>query len=385
MDATQRHRAIRWLRNGVIAFAALYATLLLFVHVSEIITRDRSERLLAEMRELQVGKSTWADLQSIRTRWGKWGDYEGSCTEQHCAYTVSFADVPGDWRFSTLASFLGHGHMARVFLRVSLDKELVKQTSFELWVQVPKGYGSRWERNGPQDPGYIPYSTGEYKLIAKASSFAKLTPLCCYWPDPVPHPTYVLTRPSGCEGCLAIWTEFLPQASSEDQLRLTNFNLGCITSWKPCADEEDIMPSAGVEYDRERQSRMLRWRCHDVCQTYSINKLSTAALNAAVVRVDSVPYARNQPLSAASVKLLRKLGGPAVWNRDQVVGMEVAADDPLISEAFKDRKPLIVLFPEGPRENLLEPYRCGVLPYSQENEKKVAIAVSLGKGIADPG
>lgn len=70
-----------------------YVTLLLCVQLGERVARHRAERLLADMRDLQPGKSTWSDVQQIRTRWGKWGDYQGTCTEQHCDYIVSFDDI----------------------------------------------------------------------------------------------------------------------------------------------------------------------------------------------------------------------------------------------------------------------------------------------------
>jgi hypothetical protein len=58
-------------RNGAIALIASYLLLLLFVQVSERVMRHRAERLLVEMRALQVNKSTWGDLQRLRMRWAR--------------------------------------------------------------------------------------------------------------------------------------------------------------------------------------------------------------------------------------------------------------------------------------------------------------------------
>jgi len=368
----------------VLVFVACYAALLLYVQVSERVMRHRAERLLAEMRGLQVGKSAWADLQRIRTRWGAWGNYEGTCTEEHCDYTVSFADVSGGWLFARVVSFLGHGHLAEVFLNVRVEQGIAKQSSFTLWVEVPKGYGTRWEREQPQEPGYVPYSSGEYALKARASSRLEIAYPCCYWPDSVPHPNYVLRKPSGCANCLAILTDFLPQAPLADRLRLTDFNFSCITRWKPCSDEEDIMPEAGAEFAQQRQERMIQNKRQDQC-AYSVSELSKAALNAAVVRVESIPKERMNGPEYSQLRLIKRLGGDAIWDPNETVNIDASMDERpgsrLISEAFTNRKPLIVLYPHGPEANMLEPYTCGLLPFSEQVEKDVTAGVSLGKGL----
>jgi hypothetical protein len=281
--------------------------------------------------------------------------------------------------------FLGHGHLANVSLQVVIEQGIVKLTSFHLWVEVPKGYGTRWEREQQQDPGYVPYSTGEYTLMAKATSRLELEHLCCYWPNPVPHPNYVLTKPGGCEGCLAIWTEFLPQATWAERMRLTAFNFNCITRWKPCADEEDIMPGVGAEYEQQRRAGMIRYSRQDQC-AYSVTELSNAALNAAVVRVESIPMEPANGQEYPKLRLIKQLGGHEVWYSNETVNIDATMEGRqgrLISEAFTDRKPLIILYPHGPKANMLLPYTCGLLPYSEQVEKDVTAGVSLGKGLLE--
>jgi hypothetical protein len=383
--ATVRRKSLRWLGRIALVFVACYVALLLYVQVSERVMRHRAERLLAEMRELEVGKSTWANLQGIKSRWGAWGNYDGTCTVENCNYEVSLADVAGGPRFDMLVAALGRGHLAYVTLRVMVEQGIVKQASFDLWVYVPKGYGARWEREQPQDPGYTPYSSGEYTLIARASSRLELGHLCCYWPDPVPHPNYVLKKPGGCEGCLAIWTEFLPRAASVEKMRLTHFNFNCITRWKPCADEEDIMPGIGTEYEQQSRERMIRYGRQDQCD-YPVTELSAAALNAAVVRVESIPTEGSNAQEYPKLRLIKRLGGNAVWDANETVSIDALMEGQqgrLISDAFKQGKPLVVLYPQSPKAKMLMPYTCGLLPYSEQVEKDVTAGVSLGKGIPE--
>jgi hypothetical protein len=67
--------------------------------------------------------------------------------------------------------------MATSGLEVLVEDGTVKRTSFHLGVYVPKGYGPRWERNERQSEGYIPYSSGSYELIARATAHTHLSPL----------------------------------------------------------------------------------------------------------------------------------------------------------------------------------------------------------------
>jgi hypothetical protein len=75
---------------GVLVLVAGLAT---FVQIQQRILRWRAERLLADIREIQMGKSTWADAQRLMNRWGAWGGYQNECNQQYCSYKISIDDV----------------------------------------------------------------------------------------------------------------------------------------------------------------------------------------------------------------------------------------------------------------------------------------------------
>ena len=378
MMAPRRRGVLHWVRNCAFIVLLSYVVLFLFVQGSERVMRHRTERLLAEMRGLTVDKSTWADLQRIRTQWGRWGSYEGTCTETHCDYAVHLVDIPGEGRVPVTISSLGFGHSASADLQINVDGGVVRESWFRLALFVPKGYGTRFERPRPLVHGYTPLSTAPYLLYGIATSRPEIGHLCCYWPQPLPHPDYELIQPGGCFDCAAIWTEFVPGATTAEKMFATNFNLSCITRWKPCADEEDLLPGVGIARQREAIEPQ------QPCADYSIETLSHAALNAAVVRIEGVTKS-NDPRDSptAKLKLVRRLGGTAVWPEDGIALMDILSDDPLLPQAFRERKPLIILYPEALREGHLEAYGCGLLPYSRENEKAVVLGVSAGVGLPD--
>jgi hypothetical protein len=83
----------RVLRAAGVAALVLVAGLAAYVQMQQRILRWRAERLLADIREIQMGKSTWADAQRLMTRWGAWGAYEGSCTAKRCDYQIAMEDA----------------------------------------------------------------------------------------------------------------------------------------------------------------------------------------------------------------------------------------------------------------------------------------------------
>ncbi len=385
LAAPIRRSSVRRLGHIGLALVVCYVALALYVQASERLMRHRAERLLEVMRHLQAGESTWADLQGIMAQWGAWGNYDGSCTEEHCDYQITLSDIAGGPRFAILASGLGHGHSTSAFLRVTLQQGIVKRTSFSLWVQVPKGYGTRWERQEPQDPGYVPYSSGEYTLMARASSLLELSRLCCYWPQPVPHPNYDVRKPDGCEGCLSIWTDFLPQTSQADRLRLTAINFDCVTRWRPCADEEDIMPGVGVEYQQERRARLIESGRQEQC-AYSVTELSGSALNAAVARVISMPDEGSDGSGLVRLGLVRRLAGIDNVDSNETIGFGVPTEGKqhkLVSAAFTDRKQLIVLYWRDRQDKTLQVYTCALLQDNEQIEKYVTAGVGLGRGLPE--
>jgi hypothetical protein len=61
------------------------------------------------------------------------------------------------------------------------------------------------------------------------------------------HPEYQIAGPSACQGCKAGWVKFTPFADPQDVLRLTDLNFACITRWKQCTEQADILPTAWNE------------------------------------------------------------------------------------------------------------------------------------------
>src|SRR6185369_5315466 len=74
---------------------ALSLVLLAFlaVQIQQRMLRWRAERLLADMHQIRLYQSTWADAQRLMHRWGAWGHYDGSCTAASCTYKIELRSL----------------------------------------------------------------------------------------------------------------------------------------------------------------------------------------------------------------------------------------------------------------------------------------------------
>jgi hypothetical protein len=78
----------------VACLAALAVVLMTFaaVQFQQRLLRWRAERLMADMHQIRLYQSTWADAQRLMHRWGAWGHYDGSCTAESCRYEIEIGD-----------------------------------------------------------------------------------------------------------------------------------------------------------------------------------------------------------------------------------------------------------------------------------------------------
>jgi hypothetical protein len=236
----------------VAGLAALAVVLLTFaaVQFQQRLLRWRAERLMADMHQIRLYQSTWADAQRLMHRWGAWGHYDGSCTATECKYAIELTDGSGralntlrpstsDWliRFKayTLYRWLG-GRYSIVHLAFIVQDGAILRTEFYVNVQVP--------------PKLLDLDDQGYVLIVGAKSQQALRDspggphVKGSDDDLAQHPYYKAGRPGGCEGCMMLgitYSTHTPQAEIEP---LTSFDMSCLTRFFSCKVPEDLLPAA---------------------------------------------------------------------------------------------------------------------------------------------
>jgi hypothetical protein len=243
------------LRIGVVAVLVILAAAAGFVQIQQHILRWRAERLLADIRAIQMGKSTWADAQRLMTQWGAWGEYQGDCTERSCEYVISIDDFSHAYHHfpvlwggqSGLDSRLPHwlirpyawagGRFVVLEARFSVVRGFIRSKEFGVLAALyPTGY----------NPERVPAPFPDAAILVATTC----APVVFHWSS------FSLTKPNSVEGQeMSLLLEddlqghlaraqYTPFTDEETVRSLFDFNLGCIARWKDCRTAAELMPGA---------------------------------------------------------------------------------------------------------------------------------------------
>jgi hypothetical protein len=239
----------------------------LAVQTQQRMLRWRAERLLADMHQIRLYQSTWADALRLMHRWGAWGHYDGSCTAASCKYEIEIdcfscynRHVPPhawvNWllkhdRFNLYEWFGGRGSGTGASFTV--HNGTIWREGAWIGVNVPR----RRMLKGNNDDF-------EWSLSVGAGSYQRLhrtleNPFLYMGGAEglAGHPYYKVGRPSGCsilcQLVVAYYSTHTPPAEIE---RLTSYDFSCFTRFNPCARIVDLLPAAEEWhlYDSEYES-----------------------------------------------------------------------------------------------------------------------------------
>lgn len=223
------------------------------------------------MQSITLRQSQFDTVRPLLRRWERFGEYEGDCSEKHCKFKVilqnGMFNLP-DWLRHSAARLSGRA--VRVIAGFEVIDGIVWAKYFDVEMEMPPFRG---------EDGKL-FST---TLIGIAESRSQFFPPH-YWGSILLHSNYVINRPGGCEGCVLAYVYFTPYADPQDVRRLMQFNLGCLTRWRACQDQADIMPVAWTQYSEE-QSRLEAQSASPKCSPRIVEMLGRDSENAAIVDV----------------------------------------------------------------------------------------------------
>jgi hypothetical protein len=332
----------RSLRKFLIALllsicAVLFVTLLAG-RIEQYVFRRRAELLLSQVQSLELRRTPWQDAQFQLQRWGPNRVMGDSCDAHICSFQVTldefvfahfiqrnpFVKLDDYFRWRLKLSYntgpfermeyallqayvrLG-GHPARVTANIRMRDGTVWGKDFSVWIES-YGHPIDWSGNW----------RSEFTLIASAYSVSRFER---HFFGPIDlqlmlHPYYSIGRPSGCTICVEGWAIFTPYAAPADVHRLLQMDLSCLTRWRHCLTQSDIMPVAWAQYLSERpvlygSNREL------ACSSSFLEILGRDSANIAMVEIlrqhEKVEH-QGDGLEEAKVRLVKKLKGVADWN-----------------------------------------------------------------------
>jgi hypothetical protein len=267
---TFRKWAVRFVlfAGGVVLSLVLIA--FLAVQTQQRMLRWHAERLMADMHQIRLYQSTWADAQRLMHRWGAWGHYDGSCTAASCKYEIEMDSIdrynPRIPRHAWLDWLLAHdrlnlyqwfgGRNSAVRASFTVHDGTIWRESTAMGVSVPR----RKMRRVTTVDTILNSDDFDWTFSVGAVSRERLHQIPA---DPfgleelAQHPYYKVWRPGGCKVLcqmeVAYYSTHTPPAEIE---RLSSYNFSCFTRFNPCMHIEDLLPAAREWhlYDSEYES-----------------------------------------------------------------------------------------------------------------------------------
>jgi hypothetical protein len=252
-NITFRKWAVRIVLFAGGLFLSLVLITFLIVQIQLIISRWRAERLSADMHQIRLYQSTWADAQRLMNRWGAWGHYDGSCTAASCQYAIGMGTIryqnPNAPRRAWVEWFSAHdrlnlyqwlgGRDVAFFASFTVHDGTIWRTGSGIAVDVP----TRRIRRDNDWPRSLSISAESRQRLHRTieDPFSYM-----YSEDQLAqHPYYKVGRPSGCKvNCQFEVVYYSTHTSPAEIERLTSYNFSCFTQFIACAHIDDLLPAS---------------------------------------------------------------------------------------------------------------------------------------------
>jgi hypothetical protein len=383
----------------VAGFAALAVVLLTFIAVQfqQRLLRWRAERLMADMHQIRLYQSTWADAQKLMYKWGSWGHYDGSCTEADCRYEINLTDA--SWRSwnrerSGEAGWLWRNRAANLIYRWLGGRYAIVHCAFIVqddaiwrtitWVNIavaPK----LWNKD---DYGYVLIVSAKGQQVLRDTEGGG-------WvlggeDLPPEYPYYKMGRPIGCTGCLMAEVTYSTRTPQSEIVRLTSFDFSCLTRLISCKFPEDVMPAVREDNHYADHDSINHESAVSTLKPDNCNGLLWAEARDAgtVLDVDALSISEqngyNGPYQIAQAKVVAYLKGGTRWPVGSI--LKVAAEKMIPGKRY------LILPSEEPYgkpdryedESEICPARCGVQEDTPEVRRELEKGFAQNDNLRGP-
>lgn len=389
------------LRRALVCAGSVVGIILLIIlalKADAYVLRRRSERLLADVKSLQVRKTTVAEARPVLQKWrmetvyfdpGKQESTVGiwtadSITSMEPRHSPNDAMWVWVMRVESASRFMGWRKMG-VSALIDFRKGVVWDKRFIVEVQTSPDKAS---------------TDGLYGEVATNSHFfeGSSTGSDGQILQTLVHPDYVAVQHSiriypDFMKASALVVLFTPSADPAVVRHFEDFDFSCMTHWFPCHKVAELMPAAWTQF-QEDQPRVLAAVKQLKCTPEKVEAQARNAQVAAVVeatgnRAESV---NGQDHEVAEFRLVESLRPDKFWKTSEkgkiwVSPWMLADNSTNPSLALPPGQRFILLFfldePfwQAPR---MWPYPCGVIPWSEANLALVRDAIAEDARANDP-
>jgi hypothetical protein len=237
-----------------VRIVALIAVILLvclsaYLRIEQYRFRRQAERLLSDVRELELKKASAAEVRLVVRKWGfeEWQGPDKPCSEDECIYRFTMARPAVAANFPTplmgptvVFDWLGLRPSA-IDLWIRIRGKALRSVSFSVYT-----IGRGCDRSGCTLLGHVgtKHEAGSMSAHDEPDINLKHSLL---------HPTYLvgahpttLNPDTGASPTIVVWAEFSADADTADVSHLMQFDLSCLTRLRPCK-ERDLMPTVWAQ------------------------------------------------------------------------------------------------------------------------------------------
>jgi len=227
---------LKWSRRCFLGLLFLIVVAWAVAEGSQWLLRYQGERLLADVRAIQIGRSSESDAKAALRKWGRWGRTSSGCDGYKCysfvvignVYDLALrGDFEGDRRHLLAKALDGLGlRPESVGANITTVRGIVTSKAFADDVGLPM---RDWFLRGS---AYVPdlsiWSGESSELSSRDKRYAGTT-----------HPFRAAHFAKGPYG---LRVTFAPEEDGAEQAALMNFQFECMTRFTPCRSEGDILP-----------------------------------------------------------------------------------------------------------------------------------------------
>src|SRR4051812_8208024 len=262
-------RLLAWVIAGLVVAVLVSAGAL---RVGQDLLRRKAERLLADLKSLEMRKSTYHDARQVIDRWKDSIGQEGSCQPSRCDVEIGITD----FLYHHFEFFTRHQRVLQAWRllggRPSQIDGYIRVRRDVVW-----GKGIR--------AIVLAYSAGykeDVNLIGRMGSGSPgfVSPL---------HPEYDVGVGRHTTGSFTVgaYADFTPYADPADVNRLMDIDFSCLTRWHSCQTGADITPVAWHEAAKEEKTLAGRFS-ESTCGRDVIRVLARESRRAVVGEVNRV-------------------------------------------------------------------------------------------------
>jgi len=249
-------RLVKWATLVIVLSATtVVAGVSAYLRIEQYRFRRQAERLLSEVRDLELKKASAAQVNVVLRKWGfeEWGQGPGKpCTEDECIYRFQLVPKTHGHIFSNpFASRLMTFPLEWLGLRptvvqarVQIRGNVLTSVSFSVWT-----LGRGCDGQGRLECTLMGYADVKQRGSGWSSHQQPDVKLKQY----LLHPNYLvgafpewLNADTGGSPAVIVWAEISPDANTADVSRLMQFDLSCLTRLLSCR-ERDLMPAAWAQ------------------------------------------------------------------------------------------------------------------------------------------